>query len=271
MTGDPLIGLVTTVRNADGSWSTRRSSSRAAVGAPGRPCPRVRSAWIATSGTVGIELFNGAVTHAPGASDQNLQPQLGGCCGYQPKLALDSCGPPLDRVVLQRDGRHGHVRAATRPRHGGTDRTARAGAQQRERQQQQLRVGALVCGDLPPRLRQLAGCRPDRHHRLLVAGAGTPTTIANLAGTGQSAGRVLAAAYRTDGRLWVAWFDGKSYRATLGDATGAGGVIEDAGVPKGAPNGAYGLAGISVGDNLLLAANYAWKDRVRRRNLSRCS
>jgi hypothetical protein len=90
-------------------------------------------------------------------------------------------------------------------------------------------------------------------------GQGAPTTIADLAGTGQGAGRVLTAAYRADGRLWVAWFDGKTYRATLGDGTGAGGEPQDAGVPKGTPNGAYGLVGIAVGDNLLLAANYAWQ------------
>ena len=74
----------------------------------------------------------------------------------------------------------------------------------------------------------------------------------------QGAGRVLTAAYRADGRLWVAWCDGKTYRATLGDATGAGGEVQDAGVPKGSEDGAYALAGMAVGDNLLLAANYAW-------------
>ena len=70
---------------------------------------------------------------------------------------------------------------------------------------------------------------------------------------------MLTTAYRADGRLWVAWFDGKTYRATLGDATGAGGEAQDAGVPKGTAGGAYALTGMAVGDNLLLAANYAWK------------
>ena len=86
-----------------------------------------------------------------------------------------------------------------------------------------------------------------------------PVTIASLVGTSQGAGRVVTAAYRADGRLWVAWWDGKVYRAVLGDATGAGGEVQDAGVPKGSENGAYALAGMAVGDNLLLAANYAWK------------
>ena len=89
-------------------------------------------------------------------------------------------------------------------------------------------------------------------------GQGAPTTIANLAGTSQGAGRVLTAAYRADGRLWIAWFDGKTYRATLGDATGAGGEAQDAGVPKGSEGGAYALSSLAVGDNLLLAVDYAW-------------
>jgi hypothetical protein len=70
---------------------------------------------------------------------------------------------------------------------------------------------------------------------------------------------VLAAAYRADGRLWVAWYDGKTYRATLGDANGAGGEVQDAGVPKGDPDGAYALTGMAVGDNFLLAVDYAWQ------------
>ena len=52
---------------------------------------------------------------------------------------------------------------------------------------------------------------------------------------------MLASAYRADGRLWVAWFDGKTYRATLGDANGAGGEVQDAGTPKGYEGGAYAL------------------------------
>ena len=47
---------------------------------------------VAGYATQGIEIFNAAVAHAPGASDYNLQPQLGGCCGYSPRMALDSAG-----------------------------------------------------------------------------------------------------------------------------------------------------------------------------------
>ena len=40
---------------------------------------------------------------------------------------------------------------------------------------------------------------------------------------------------------------------------GAGGSVQDAGLPTGSQNGAYALTSMAVGDNLLLAANYAWK------------
>ena len=59
---------------------------------------------------------------------------------------------------------------------------------------------------------------------------GAPATVANLAGTAQSAGRVVADAYRGDGRLWVAWWNGKTYSDELGDAKGVGGVVQDDGV-----------------------------------------
>ena len=81
--------------------------------------------------------------------------------------------PSLDRVVLERDGGDGHVPATARSRDRRADGRARTGPQQREQQQQQLRRGPRLRGDLPPRLRQLAGRRPRRHDRLLVARWGT--------------------------------------------------------------------------------------------------
>jgi hypothetical protein len=90
-------------------------------------------------------------------------------------------------------------------------------------------------------------------------GQAAPAQIANFAGSGETAGRVVADAYRSDGRLWIAWWDGKSYSYTLGDATGAGGTVEDAGIPSAAPTGAYALTASPVGDNLLLATTYTSK------------
>ena len=256
-TGDPLNGMVTTLRNADGTWAAPFFVS----GGSSSPSTAVLSGatpLVAGYATQGIEIFNASVAHAPGTADQNLQNQLGTCCGYHPKMALDAAGhlwiawysnatgatgvyvQQLDPVTAAPIGA-----PALAPASESTDNNSFA----------TVLTCAAAC-------RVVYGNSPAAGPANAIVswwpGQAAPTTIANLASTGQSAGRVLAAAYRADGRLWVAWFDGKTYRATLGDATGAGGVVQDAGVPKGDADGAYALTGIAVGDNFLLAANYAW-------------
>jgi hypothetical protein len=78
----------------------------------------------------------------------------------------------------------------------------------------------------------------------------------------ESAGRVVTASYAPDGRLWVAWVDddaqrNDTYHYTLGDATGKGGTVTNAGHPPDAGRGsAWGLNSLPVGSDLLLAANY---------------
>ena len=159
--------------------------------------------------------------HAPGASDQNLQPQLGGCCGYVPKMALDSAGHLWIAWYSNATGATGVYVQQLDPVDGRADRrrprwrpTARAPT---------TTASARRWPAQPPAASSTATRRRPARPTPIVSwwpGQAAPTTIANLAGTGQGAGRVLTAAYRADGRLWVAWFDGKTYRATLGDATG---------------------------------------------------
>jgi hypothetical protein len=257
--GDPLLGLFTTLRNPDGTWAAPFVVSGSTSG--GNPWSAVPGAapFIATNGTGGVNLFNGAVAHAPGAVDQNLQTQLGGCCGYQPELALDGAGHLWIAWYSNAAAATGMYVQQLDPA-TGAPLGAPAKAPASESTNNNSFGSALTCaatcrlvyGNSP------AGAATDT----IVSwwpGESVPTTIADLAGTGQGAGRVLTAAYRADGRLWTAWFDGKTYRAVLGNATGAGGAVQDAGVPSGTPNSAYALAGIAVGDNLLLATNYAWK------------
>lgn len=258
-TTDLLNGLVTTQRNPDGTWTAPFLVSGNSGADPWTAVTAGAIPWIATSGTVGVGLYNGAVSHAPGASDQNVQAQLGGCCGYEPKLALDSAGHLWIAWYSNATGATGmyvqQLDPATAAPIG-----APAPAPNSESVYNNSFGSALSCAAT---CRLVYGNSPAAGPADTIVswwpGQGAPTTIANLAGTGQSAGRVLTAAYRADGRLWLAWWDGKTYRATLGDATGAGGVVVDAGVPKGSPSGAYALTSIAVGDNVLLAANYAWK------------
>jgi hypothetical protein len=255
-TGDPLNAMATTLRNADGSWAAPFAVSGSSAG----PTTGVLSGatpLVAGYATQGIEIFNAAAAHAPGVSDFNLQPQIGGCCGYLPRMALDSAGNLWIAWYSNATGATGvylqQLDAAT-----GAPIGAPALAPNSESSNNNSFGTNLACAAT---CRVVYGNSPAAGPANTIVSwwpGQTPTTIANLAGTSQGAGRVLASAYRADGRLWVAWFDGKTYRATLGDATGAGGEVQDAGVPKGTEGGAYGLSGIAVGDNLLLAANYAW-------------
>jgi hypothetical protein len=256
-TGDPLNAMATKLRNADGTWA----APFAVAGTSSGPSTGVLSGatpLVAGYATQGIEIFNTSVAHAPGASDQNLQPQLGGCCGYLPSMARDSAGNLWIAWYSNATGATGmyvqQLDPVTAAPVGAPTLAPNSESSNNNSFGAKLTCAAtcrVVYGNSPP-----AG--PANTIVSWWPGQGAPTTIANLAATGQGAGRVLTAVYRADGRLWIAWFDGKTYRATLGDATGAGGEVQDAGAPKGSENGAYALAGIAVGDNLLLAVNYAW-------------
>jgi hypothetical protein len=257
VTGDPLNGMDTTLRNPDGSWAAPFFVS----GGSSSPSTAVLSGatpLVAGYATQGIEIFNASVAHAPGVSDYNLQPQLGNCCGYSPKMALDSAGHLWIAWYSNATGATGMYVQQLDATTGAPIGTPALAPNSDSSNNNSFAAG-LACGAT---CRLIYGNSPAAGPaNALVSwwpGQAAPTTIANLAGTGQSAGRVVATAYRADGRLWVAWFDGKTYRATLGDASGAGGEAQDAGVPKGTANGAYALTGIAVGDNFLLAANYAW-------------
>jgi hypothetical protein len=256
VTGDPLNGMVTTQRNPDGSWAapffvTSASSSPSTAVLSGA------APLVAGYATQGIEIFNASVAHAPGASDYNLQPQIGNCCGYSPKMALDSAGHLWIAWYSNATGATGMYVQQLDATTGAPIGTP-AQAPNSESSNNNSFGAALACAAT---CRLVYGDSPAAGPADTIVSwwpGGAPTTIANLAGTGQGAGRVITTAYRADGRLWVAWFDGKTYRATLGDATGAGGEAQDAGVPKGTAGGAYALTGMAVGDNLLLAVNYAW-------------
>jgi hypothetical protein len=259
-TSDPLIGLVTTARNADGSWAAPFVVSSTSAG-PSTAVLSGATPFIAGYATEGIDVFNGLVNHSP-TPDQNLQPQLGGCCGYVPKMALDSAGHMWIAWYSNATGNTGEYVQQLDP-----TTAAPIGppvlAPNSESSNNNSFGTALACAAT---CRLVYGNSPAAGPTNTLVSwwpGAAPVTIANLAGTTQGAGRVVTSAYRADGRLWIAWYDGTTYRATLGDATGAGGEPQDVGVPKGTPGGAYGLSSIAVGDNLLLAANYAWQSAAQ--------
>jgi hypothetical protein len=256
---DPLIGLIGATHNPDGSWTAPTTI------ATGDGASSVWSGVLSGStpifagdaaGSVSILVNPTSITSTRTAE---LGAQLGpGTDGYQVKLALDSSGrlwvawyslgaghtgiyvQQLDQATGQPIGT-----PVLAPNSENIDNNSFGTA---------LACAAscrLVYGEAP------AGTNTD----LLVSwwiGQAAPTTIANLNGTGQTAGRVVADAYRSDGRLWIAWFNGKTYSYVLGDGTGAGGTVQDAGAPSTA-NGAYALTIAPVGDNLLMGADFNYK------------
>jgi hypothetical protein len=253
----PLIGIFQTLRNADGSWAppfqvaTGGGSIWSGVLSGATPI-------VVTNGSGGINVYTGAVAH-PNGADQNLESQLGGCCGYQPELAFDSgghlwiawytrAGANIGMYVQQLDPATGAPIGApakapssetpSNNNNGGTDLACTVTCR-------------LVYDNTPPtgQAGAIVSWWP---------GESTPTTIAKLAPL-ETGGNARTAVYRTDGRLWVAWYQGKTYRVTLGDATGAGGAVADIGTPAAAGTGPDALEGIAVGDNLLLASTFDWK------------
>ena len=70
----------------------RRSSSRARAPRRPRPCSRVPLRSSRGTPRRASRSSTPPSRMRPGASDYNLQPQIGNCCGYSPKMALDSAG-----------------------------------------------------------------------------------------------------------------------------------------------------------------------------------
>jgi hypothetical protein len=92
-----------------------------------------------------------------------------------------------------------------------------------------------------------------------AVGEASPTVVT----TGLERSLYSTAAYRADGRLWVAWDSaapggGSTFFAKLGDATGAGGAALPAGRPPEDPTGgASSLSSVAVGPDLVLATMWA--------------
>ena len=199
-------------------WAAPFVVSSRARGRPPR-CSRVPRRSSPGTPPRASTIFNGLVNHSP-TPDQNLQPQLGGCCGYVPKMALDSAGHIWIAWYSNATGSTGEYVQQLDPATAAPIGPPVLGPNSESSNNNSFGT-ALACAAT---CRVVYGNSPAASTTDLIVswwpGQAAPTTIADLAGTGQGAGRVLTAAYRADGRLWVAWFDGKTYRATLGDGDG---------------------------------------------------
>lgn len=255
---DPLIGLIGSTYNAGGSWTP---TATIATGDGASVWSGVLSGAVpiyAGAGAGSISIFVNP-TSATSVRAADLEAQFGGGVdGYAPRVARDAMGRVF--VAWYSSG-VGHTGIYVQQIDGTTGQPVGAPtlAPSSEEIDNNSFGVALACG-LTCRL--VYGDAPSGSNTdLLVSwwiGEATPTTVANLAGTGQTAGRVVADAYRSDGRLWVAWWNGKTFVDELGDAKGVGGVVQDDGVP-GQLGGAYALSVAVVGDDLLMATNFNYK------------
>ena len=182
----------------------------------------------------------------------------GGCCSYHPALGRDGAGRVWLAWYSNATGHTGiflqQLDAAT----GGPVGTPTLVPQSESPANNQNRL-ALACSPLAG-----GGCRiayaaqPTATAPLRVAswapGDATPTTVATAT---LSLSVPLTAAYRADGKLWVAWYDpglsgsASGFSATLGNARGAGGTTARIGQPTGLVQ-ALDLESTTVADNLVL-------------------
>ena len=192
-------------------------------------------------GTIGVlRGFN------PTSQGIDLQAPLGGCCGYHPALGLDAAGRLWVAWYSNATGNTGIYVQQLDPSTGGPIGAA-AKVPNSETVYNNSFDTALVCA---------ATCRvvyggPATQIESWAPGESGPTVIAKVP-PNAVAGRVVTAAYRSDGKLWVAWWDRSTYRYTLGDATGKGGQALDAGLPvpaAGFNGNAFALSSLAVGND----------------------
>lgn len=258
-TPGPLDGTDFTQRNADGTWGPLVNTGLTECAT----CASAVTAIAAQDGQTpmfvnnyggGLDVFRGA-TGLGGTTGTNLSGAFGGSGGVQagyPTLGRDASGrywlawynsvAPLGLAVVQIDPATGAAIGAP------SVQPAAAGM-----------PFALACG---------ASCRlvyhglePDGSYlgriRTWWPGDPAPTTI-NAAG--ERIGGGIGAAYTHDGKLWVAWYDDNvpTYHAVLGDARGAGGTVQDLGIPaKGTIDTPGYMSAIALpDDSLVVVANW---------------
>jgi hypothetical protein len=258
-TPGPLDGTDFTQRNADGSWGplvntgltecATCSSAVTAIAAQDGQTPMFVNNYGA-----GLVVFRGA-TGLGGTPGTNLAGVFGASGGAQagyPTLGRDASGrywlawynsiTPLGLAVVQIDPATGSAigTPSVQPAADG-------------------KPFALACG---------ASCRLVYHGleadgsdqgriRTWWPGDPAPTTIN---GAGERLGSGIGAAYTHDDKLWVVWYDDNvpTYHAVLGDTRGAGGTVQDLGIPaKGNTDTPGFMSAIAIqNDSLVVVANW---------------
>jgi hypothetical protein len=196
---------------------------------------------------------------ASATGGEPLQQLLGGPAGYNPALGQDASGRLWVAWYSNATGNVGIYMLQLDPATGGP--AAGATPMQVPQSESPANNGfhlALACA-ATCRIVYGAQTSPTAQLRLASWAPGEGASPTNIGGGARlSLGLPLTAAYRADGRLWVAWYDlGTTrgfYAAKLGNAKGAGGTVQNLGRPAGgAFVDARNLDSVAVGTDLVLA------------------
>lgn len=264
--GDTNSYVYVSPRNPDGSFvaPARLSDFNTAWGDPTTSLTLADGTSLFVSSTAGGIVVGRGTTATPAVAvgSANLQTALGGCCGYEPQLGVTSGGQYWVFWYSNATGNVGIYAQQLDPATGQPIGTAQRAPQSESVGNSAPTIACAASCRLVYRLTNLQLGTPTNRIVTWAPGEAGPTTIASQPDT--TGGLEAAAAYRSDGRLWLAWHEngaqlagGKErYVATLGDASGAGGVLQDIGLPTGAL-GSFSLRGLALGNDLVLAANVA--------------
>ena len=208
VTGDPLNGVSFAPRNPDGTWGAPVADRRSGGGSTAILAGR-RGHAVLRDGVLGQRSASPA-----GRSARRGRP--GGRRGaereYQvPRLGRDGTGRTGSRGTGAAHGLRTWCSSTRRPArwpgHRGSRPRARASA-------------TSYCASRWPAARRTAGSRTTRSNangtdsgRILTWAAGE--TAATSAVSAVDPGSNLDAAYRADGRLWIAWYDRSRHRGAL--------------------------------------------------------
>lgn len=186
----------------------------------------------------------------------DLQAQLGGCCSYNPAIGRDGTGRVWVAWYSNATGQVGIFLQQLDPATGGPIGAPVLVYQSASVSNNTSHL-ALACGPVSCRIAYLQQSTPAGAQRVVTwaPGEAAPTAVTPPLSIGVNGN--LAAAFRADGRLWVAWYDPGAtsaqagYYASLGNAKGAGGERQNLKRPAGFVDDGD-LEAAALGDNLVL-------------------